>query len=282
MSRCRRDYNCPGMAEKLSKEEKRREEWRKALNEGEVAGQFMRRLFRALPSGPRCAMCYAPFHGFGGLLLKPTPFTTPSRKNPMWCKMCFEASPLGGAEVPTGVLFADIRGFTTYSEGRPPEEVAAMANRFYSVATHVLSHHDAVIDKLVGDEVMALFVPGFAGKDEYIQKMVDAAEQLMRAVGYGSDAEPWLPLGIGLDHGPAFVGNVGEGHVKDFTALGDVVNTAARIQGHAKMGQIVMSERVYEHVRHRYPDAPASQLDLKGKSEVVAVRTVDLNVRVQA
>jgi len=268
------------MAEKLSKEERQREQWRKALVEGDIAGKSMRRIFRAIPSSPRCALCFAPFHGIGSVLLKLTPFTTPSRKNPMWCKTCFEASPLGGAEVPTGVLFADIRGFTAYSEGRPPEEVAKMANRFYSAATHVLSHHDAVIDKLVGDEVMALFLPGLAGIDEYIAKMVDAAELLLRSVGYAGEDEPWLPLGIGLDHGPAFVGNVGEGHVKDFTALGDVVNTAARIQSHAMMGQIVMSERVYEHVRDRYPDAPMSQLHLKGKREVVAVRTVDLNVKV--
>ncbi len=243
-----------------------------------MGGKMMRRIFRAIPSSPRCAMCFAPFHGIGSIILKPTPFTTPSRKNPMWCRMCFEASPLGGAEVPTGVLFADIRGFTTYSEGRPPEEVARMANRFYSVATHVLSHHDAVIDKLVGDEVMALFVPGFAGKEEYIQKMVDSAESMLRSVGYGGDGDPWLPLGIGLDHGPAFVGNVGSGEVKDFTALGDVVNTAARIQSHARPGQIVMSERVYQHVRDRYPDPPAVQLDLKGKAEPVAVRIVDLSV----
>lgn len=270
------------MGEKLSKEEKQRQNWRKALVEGDVPGQFMRRLFRVIPSGPRCAMCFAPFHGIGSILLKPLPFTTPSRKNPMWCKTCFEASPIGGCEVPTGVLFADIRGFTSYSENRAPEEVAKLANRFYSVATEVLAKRDAVIDKLVGDEVMALFLPGFAGKDGYISKMVDAADALMRAVGYGGDGEPWLPLGIGLDMGLAFVGNVGSGDVKDFTALGDVVNTAARIQSTATTGQIVMSERVYEYAHGRYPDAPMVQLDLKGKSEPVAARIVDLNARVAA
>jgi adenylate cyclase len=267
---------------KLTKEEKLREEWRKSLEEGILPGQIMRRVFRAIPSSPRCAMCFAPFHGIGSIILKPLPFTTPSRKNPMWCKMCFEASPIGGAEVPTGVLFADIRGFTSYSEGRSPEEVAKLANRFYSVATNVLSHREAVIDKLVGDEVMALFVPGFAGKDTYITKMVDAADALLRAVGYGGDSDPWLPLGVGLDAGTAFVGNVGEGHVKDFTAIGDVVNTAARIQSAAKMGQIVMSERVYEYVRDRYPEAPMVQLDLKGKSAPVAVRVIELGAPVAA
>ncbi|MEO8456887.1 MAG: adenylate/guanylate cyclase domain-containing protein [Chloroflexota bacterium] len=82
--------------------------------------------------------------------------------------------------------------------------------------------------------------------------------------------------------GNAFVGNVGEGVVKDFTAIGDAVNTAARLQGQAKPGQMVMSERVYEHTAGRYPNAPAVKLDLKGKAEPVAARIVDLNVPVPA
>jgi adenylate cyclase len=269
------------MGEKLSKEEKQREEWRKALEEGLLPAQVMRRVFRMIPSSPRCAMCLAPFRGIGSILLKPTPFTTPSRKNPMWCKVCFESSPIGGAEVPCAVLFADIRGFTSYAEKRSPGEVAQELNRFYGLATHVLAHRDAVIDKLVGDEVMALWVPGFAGKD-YVSRMVGAAEELLRAVGFVGAGEPEFPLGLGLDAGLAFVGNVGSGDVKDFTALGDVVNTAARLQGQAKPGQIVMSEAVYQVVANRYPDAPAQTLELKGKSEPVAVRIVDFNVRVAA
>ncbi len=270
------------MAEKPTKEEKQREAWRKALAEGDRPHNSMRRLFRAIPSSPRCGLCMAPFRGLGSIILKPLPNTTPSRKNPMWCKTCFEAAPIGGSEVPTGVLFADIRGFTSYSEGRAPEEVAKLANRFYSVATEVLAKRDAVIDKLVGDEVIALFLPGFAGKDEYIPKMVDSADALLRAVGYGGDGEPWLPLGIGLDSGQAFVGNVGEGSVKDFTALGDPVNTASRLQSQAKPGQIVMSERVYASTDGRYPNALAVELDLKGKAEPVAARIVDLGPEVAA
>jgi adenylate cyclase len=268
---------------KLTKEERKAEEWRKALAEGYLPGLWMRRLFRMVPSSPRCGMCLAPFKGFGSIIFKPLPFTSPSRKNPNWCRVCFEEAPIGGAEVPTGVLFADVRGFTAYSESRSPEEVARLLNRFYTVAARVLAGHDAVIDKLVGDEVMALWLPGFAGRDTYITKMLEAAEELLRAVGFGGDAEPWLPLGLGLDHGPAFVGNVGSGEVKDFTALGDVVNTAARLQAQAKPGQIVMSERVYQEAgATRFPDAPMVQLELKGKSEPVAARIVDLNARVAA
>ena len=264
--------------EKRTKEERQKEAWRKGLTEGDPLSLRMRKFFRFWPSSPRCGLCLAPWKGIGGLIFRPLPNTSPSRKNPNWCKVCFEHAPLGGAEVPTGVLFADIRGHTSYSESRAPEEVAQRLNRFYSIAARVLAAHDAVIDKLIGDEVMALWVPGLAGRDVYIAKMVEAAEELLRAVGFGGDAEPWLPLGLGLDHGSAFVGNVGSGAVKDFTALGDVVNTAARLQAQAKPGQIVMSERVYQEAGARFADAPQVQLELKGKSEPVMARVIELKV----
>jgi adenylate cyclase len=189
--------------------------------------------------------------------------------------MCCEAQPLGGAEVDTGVLFADMRGFTALAEQRTPEEVARLLNRFYCLAADVLVAHYALIDKLMGDEVMALFLPGFAGK-EYVSKMVSAAETLLKRIGYGSREGPWIPIGIGLDRGLAFVGNVGSSEVADFTAIGDVVNTAARLQGEAGPGQIIMSERVYEDVSGHYPDAPSVQLELKGKSAPVAARLVNI------
>jgi adenylate cyclase len=268
------------MADKPSKEQKMLDQWRRTFTEEGTTGHGIRRFFRFWPSSPRCGMCLAPFKGIGGLVLRPTGFSTPSRKNPNWCKQCFEAAPMGGFEIEIGVLFADIRGFTAYSEGRRPEEVASLANRFYAVASQIFAEQDAVIDKLVGDEVMAFWTPGLAGRETYISKMVAAADELLRNVGFGRSSQPWLPLGLGLDHGLAYVGNVGHGDVKDFTAIGDTVNTAARLQSHAKPGQIVMSERVYEIVADRYPNAPPSQLELKGKSEPVAVRTVDLNVAV--
>jgi adenylate cyclase len=259
----------------MSPEERKVESWRKGLEDGFVPALRLRRFFRLWPSAPRCGLCMAPFKGIGSLVLKPLPWTSPSRKNPNWCRVCFEAAPIGGAEVPTGVLFADMRGYTSYAESRSPTEVAQLLNRFYSTATEVFARHDAVIDKLAGDEVMALWLPGFAGREHYIPKMVTGAEALLRAVGYGDDGEPWLPLGLGLDTGRAYVGNVGVGAVKDFTALGDVVNTAARLQSQAKPGQIVMSERVYESARDRYPGAAAVQFDLKGKSNPVSARVID-------
>lgn len=178
-------------------------------------------------------------------------------------------------EAEIGVLFADMRGYTAWAESKSPEEVARVLNRFYAVATDVLMNHVAVIDKLMGDEVMALFVPGFVGSD-HMEKMVSAAEGLLRGVEHDSSESSWPPLGVGLDFGLAFVGNVGSGEVKDFTAIGDVVNTAARLQGEAKPGQMVISERVYQEVAERYPFARQVSLQLKGKSEPVTARVVQI------
>lgn len=177
-------------------------------------------------------------------------------------------------DVSIGVLFADVRGYTALAESKPPHEVVGLLNRFYAVATDALCSRDAVIDKLIGDEVMALFLPGITGPGLF-EKMASAAERLLHGVGYGSGEGPWLPLGIGVDFGLAFVGNVGSGEVKDFTAIGDVVNTAARLQGEAKPGQIVLSERVYREVAERYPEAPPVEMELKGKSEPVPARVVE-------
>ena len=173
------------------------------------------------------------------------------------------------------MLFVDVRGYTPLAESKSPEEVVGLLNRFYAVATDALCKHDAVIDKLIGDEVMALFLTGLTGRG-CCEKMAAAAEGLLRGVGYGSSEGPWLPLGVGVDFGRAFVGNVGSGEVRDFTAIGDTVNTAARLQGEAKPGQVIMSERVYQEVAQRYPDAPRVQLELKGKSEPVPAHVVEI------
>jgi adenylate cyclase len=134
----------------------------------------------------------------------------------------------------------------------------------------------AVIDKLVGDEVMALYFPQLIGK-RWEDDLVRDARALLDAVGFGSAGEPWLRLGIGVDIGPAFVGNVGSGEVKDFTALGDVVNTAARLQASAEAGQIVLSERLFSRVSPGTVTASATSMTLRGKREPEPVRVIELS-----
>jgi adenylate cyclase len=191
----------------------------------------------------------------------------PSRKNPTLCNTCFERAPMGGVETEVGVLFADVRGFTSLAEGMPSDEVAGVLNRFYSAATRVLGR-SAVIDKLVGDQVMALYLPALV-RGAWEDEMLRDAMELLEEVG------SWLQLGIGLDVGLAFVGNVGSGEVKDFTAIGDVVNTAARLQSVAGARQVVVSERLFGRLSSPPAGARVTALELKGKAGTTAARVID-------
>jgi adenylate cyclase len=229
-------------------------------------GGTVSRVLRALPSSPRCGICGAPFSGFGSRLVRPLGYR-PSRKSPNLCATCIELAPPGGMTTEAGVLFADIRGFTRLSEQRDPEEVSVLLRRFYRSAEQVL-FPEAIIDKLIGDEVMALYLPMYGRFEEAAPVMLGHARELLRAIGYGGEEPPFAEVGIGLDYGEAFVGNVGQGKVNDFTAIGDVVNTASRLQGQAGGGEIVASARLMERVEGP-PAGERLELVLKGKAEPV-------------
>jgi adenylate cyclase len=243
--------------------------WHDHLVKGHRLEHLARRLFPFVPASPRCKICFVPFAGFG----LPLSFLgwSPSRKNPRLCTWCCERMPPGGAEVDVAVLFADIRNYTALVEQMPGQDVAALMNRFYRTVTQVLIDHDAIIDKFLGDSVMALFIPGVAGPG-YRDAAVRAGEALLRSVGYGTPDGPWLPLGVGIHAGPAFVGNVGAEGVVDFTAIGDTVNVASRIQAQAAAGTILMSEAVYAAVADRCGKLDSRTLALKGKQDLVAAR----------
>jgi adenylate cyclase len=229
-----------------------------------VPNRLVEKLWSVLPGSPRCGMCGAPFSGPGSMVVKPLGYR-PSRKNPTLCATCVEASPPGGAKMRTGVMFADLRGFTSSSEGADPSHVSGLLRRFYGCAEGVL-FPEAIIDKLIGDEVMALYLPYLELQSKRVPELMLAqARELLAAIGYGSSGGPFVEVGVGLDYGEAFVGNIGERDVFDFTAVGDVVNTAARLQGQAGPGEIVLSERVAAGIRE--PVGERVELRLAGKSE---------------
>ena len=243
------------------------EDWEVAWRLHETgAGGVVSSLLRVLPSSPRCAVCAAPFAGPGRHIAGPLGYR-PSRKNPTVCSVCVEMSPPGGMKMQTGVLFADLRGFTARFDGADPEQASLVLRRFYRCAEDVL-FPDAIIDKLIGDEVMALYLP-FLKKDiehdGVPEMMLEHARGLLRSVGYGSRQGPFVEVGIGLDFGEAFVGNIGQRALYDFTAVGDVVNTASRLQGQAAGGEIVISERVARGLRTAAGTRVV--LELKGKAE---------------
>ncbi len=225
----------------------------------------LHRLWAKVPGHHRCQLCAAPFEGPGRVIARPLGYQ-PSRKNPNICAVCVELSPPGGMQMEAGVLFADLRGFTSRSEGADPHEISTLLRRFYGCAERTL-FPEAIIDKLIGDEVMALYLPPIT--DLFAAESVPAlmlahARELLTAVGYGTPEGPFVAVGVGMDFGEAYVGNIGDRAVYDFTAIGDVVNTASRLQGQAAGGEIVLSERLATKL-----DAPPGErveLELKGKS----------------
>jgi adenylate cyclase len=240
----------------------------------------VKRVLRALPSTPRCGYCGAPFAGLGARIVKPLGYR-PSRKNPNLCAMCVELAPPGGTTADVGVLFADLRGFTSRAEGVTPAEATAVLRRFYGHAEKTL-FPEALIDKLIGDEVMALYlpvlvVPGAIEPDDHTRRhvarvMLDHARELLQRVGYGTRDAPEVEVGIGLDFGEAFIGNIGNAAVHDFTAIGDVVNTASRLQAEAAGGEVVVSARLAALLDQ--PPGQLEHLEIKGKQDPVAAHRV--------
>src|SRR6202023_759308 len=239
------------------------ERWHKLLIEGHRPLRVARWVFRYLPSPPRCKVCHNPFGGIGGKLVGVAGFT-PSRKNPTLCTRCCDTMPAGGAEVDVGVLFVDVRVSTSLGERLEPAEFAARLNWFYEVATSVLVRHDAIIDKLIGDEVMALFIPGICGP-QYRRRAVEAALALLDTIGPGRSDAPQLPIGAAVNSGLTYVGNVGSEGVVDFTALGDMVNTTAHLASSAAAGEVLLSETVYTAVAERFPSLERRTLTLRSK-----------------
>jgi adenylate cyclase len=230
-----------------------------------------RRFFGVLPTDPRCSSCLAPFEGPGGVFVRTVFNKRRSQTNPLLCTTCEDAAKRthAGVETEMSILFADIRGSTPLAEGMSPSEFKRLIERFYSEATHVLSHGFAFLDKLAGDEVSGFYLPGVVGRD-YALRSVEAAREILRVTGHDRAGSPWAPVGVGINTGEAYFGVVGKGdELVEITALGDAVNVAARLASVAATGEIVLSESTVQkaaiettHLEHR-------KLELKGKSEPV-------------
>jgi adenylate cyclase len=252
------------------------ERWRAALMAVPTEHLATRRMFSHLPGSPRCKNCTAPFAGPGAVVARAMGFRRWAR-NPTFCNRCIgnvASRGIGGAEVEISMLFADIRGSTTLAEGMSASTFATLLNRFYEAATNALVLHDAMVDKFVGDEVVALFIPAFAGA-QHAQHAIAAAEALLRATGHGLEAGPWLPVGAGVHTATAWVGAVGsQGQVEDITALGDSVNTTARLASAAATGEILVTDEAARAGGLTTDGLERRDLELKGKTATVPVFVV--------
>jgi adenylate cyclase len=250
--------------------------WRAMLVDGDfTAMRRWRLIFSHLPKEPRCEICHAPFHGIGGGLARALN-KRPSQLNPKFCTACedFVQQFPGGAEVPMAMLFADVRGSTTLAEHMSPAEFRGLIDQFYRTATRVLTESDALIEKLAGDSVTALYFPGFVGP-EYAARAVQAAQDLLIATSRALSGSQRIPVGVGVHSGIAFAGAVGsKGSLIEFTALGDAMNVAARLASHAGPDEIVFSEEVCVAAHLDAKDMEQRQLTLKGRTGPVGVRVL--------
>ena len=158
------------------------------------------------------------------------------------CDTCFDfmRQHHGGAEIECSFLFADIRGSTTIAEGMTASSFRALLDRFYSTASKVVFDHDGSVDKFVGDELVAMFSPLMSG-ERHAAHAVEAAQALLVATGHAKTGFPWVPLGAGVHTGIAWIGAVGDASHVELTALGDTVNTTARLAATAGVGEILVS-----------------------------------------
>jgi len=249
------------------------EEWYYMLTEGEPVNRHLYHLYGLLPSDPRCKICAAPFKGWGGFFMHLLG-RDPSRYNPRFCEKCKVYEHPGGAEVPLTMLFADVRGSTQLAEQMSARDFGRLMNRFYTAATHVMTQTDALVDRLMGDEAIGLYIPGFAGA-EHPRKAIEAAQELLKLTGHRDSKGPWLPVGIGVHTGLAYVGIVGgDESPADFTALGDNVNITARLASNAAAGEILISVGAYSAANLDLGELEHRQMNLKGKSEPFDVRVL--------
>jgi adenylate cyclase len=160
-------------------------------------------------------------------------------------------------------VFADVRASTALGERSDAATFAEHLNEFYRTATSVLIHNEGIVDKLIGDEMMGLFIKGIAGP-EYRRKAAIAALELASEVTE-------LPLGVAANAGVAFVGNVGSGSVLDFTVLGDAVNVGARLQAHASPGEIVLAASLYPLIEPEHPGGRVERVAIRGRNQPVDV-----------
>jgi adenylate cyclase len=247
----------------------------RAVLTGENRGLIgFRRAFRHVPTSPRCKLCAAPFGGAGGAVLRHFGFgRLPG--NPAICTNCikdFRKRGVTGAEIPVSLLFADVRGSTGIAEHMRPADFHSFLDRFYTIGADTILRGDGLVDKLVGDEVIGLFFGGVSGPGHAAAALAAGIELLQRAGSADASPVGLIPIGAGVHTGEAFVGATGPADaVDDFTALGDVVNTTARLASSAAQGELLVTVAAAEAADYAIDGLVRRTLEVRGRHEPIDV-----------
>jgi adenylate cyclase len=236
----------------------------------ERAFEHYRRIYRLFPGDPRCFECDIPLAGLASYLLRPWG-SRPSSFSSRFCSHCegFARSREAGAELELSLLFADIRDSSGLAERVGTTNFKDLIKRFYKTTSEVLIDHLGMVNRLMGDQVIALFVPRFAGK-QHTQVAIQAASDLLRATGHDDPHGPWIPVGVGVHFGPAYVGAVGsKDGVNEIAVLGSAANLAARLASQAAAGEILVSQEAARSAGLNTGGLESRVLDLKGFGSAV-------------
>jgi PAS domain S-box-containing protein len=185
-----------------------------------------------------------------------------------------DALKLGGTRQEVSILFGDIRGFTTFSEKVSPERLVEIINTYFTIASDAIHLQEGVIDKFMGDAVMALFNPSIRPQKDHALRAVRAAVSMRKdfdAYHEKVPAKDRLEFGIGVHTGDAVTGNIGSPDRLDYSALGDTVNLSKRLQEESKAGQILISDATYKQVKDHVEAKEMGPIQVKGRSETVQV-----------
>jgi adenylate cyclase len=184
-----------------------------------------------------------------------------------------ESFKLGGVSQKITVLFADIRGFTRLSEHAEPEKVVQLLNKYFSAMTDIIFAHGGTLDKYLGDGLMALFGAPTATPDDATNALNAAVAMQRRVIGINADLReeglPEVAIGIGLHTGEAVVGYVGSERRSEYTAIGDTVNTASRLESNSTGGQILLSDAASQAAESRYPLIAREPIAVKNRVQPV-------------
>lgn len=187
---------------------------------------------------------------------------------------------LGGEMREATILFADIRGFTTLSEGMPPPELLSFLNEYFSRISRIIDHEKGVIDKYIGDEVMAIFGAPLPSSDHAVRAVAAAVGMLKELEQFNDEHQRLMPLriGIGIATGPVVAGNVGSPERLNYTVLGDTVNVASRLQGLTKEYHVplIVSGTTYENVAARFSCRLLGKVAVRGRQQETALYTVEM------
>ena len=186
---------------------------------------------------------------------------------------------LGGVNQTITILFADIRGFTRISEHAPPEKIVSLLNRYFSAMTDIIFAHGGTLDKYLGDGLMALFGAPTATPEDASNALNAAVAMQRRVLGINmelmNEGLSEIGVGIGLHTGEVTVGYIGSERRSEYTAIGDAVNTASRLESNAKGGDILISDATAKAAHSRYKLEPREPIMVKNRQQPVALWEVD-------